>query len=148
MARQTSPKTIQTINTGIFPATIMFSNGLEYDEIIKELSKIKADEWVSGLSGDKEIIDKGFAFGLYRSIENIRTKQLKHLYYIILKDSFDFSDYHYVVLAHEIIHICQFVSDGMFDRNKEIEAEAYLHSHIMTQCLNILRTKPPTRKRK
>lgn len=143
---RTSPGLITCLNTGIFPATVSFCNGLKYDEILKYYEKIGAYDWKAGIEGEKHLIDSAKGLGLYRLIENPRTGETKHLYYIILSKPFDFSDYDYVVLAHEIVHICQYVSEGIFDRNKEREAEAYLHSHLMKQCLEALRT--PVQKRK
>lgn len=146
--KQTSPKIIEFLDTGIFTPVVMLSIGFSYDEIIKELTKMGAKEWILGLSDDKEHIDRAHALCLYRSFENTKTGKWIRLYYIILKKPFDYSTDDYVVLAHEIVHACQFISDGIFDRNKEIEAEAYLHSHLMRQCLEALEEKKSKNKMK
>jgi hypothetical protein len=134
-----SNKIIRYLNTGIFPGTVMFSCGFDYDFIIKFYKKHKATDWLSGLEGDKNLIDGGNYFSLYRELYNTKTGESKHLYYIILKKQFTFTDYEMCVLAHEIVHICQFFLKDILDRNKEIEAEAYLHTHLMQQCLKELR---------
>jgi len=117
----------------------MFSCGFEYDEIMKLLKQKKAEHWDTGISGDKELIDKGNWFGLRRVIENSKTKESKTLFYIIIKETFDFKDYSYCKLAHEVLHICQFFLPDCLDRNREYECEAYLHTRIMEQCLKVLR---------
>jgi len=61
------------------------------------------------------------------------------LFYIILTEEFDFSDYAYCKLAHEVLHICQFILPDILNRDREYECEAYLHTHIMMQCLNQIR---------
>lgn len=149
--KKTSPKIIEWFDLGIFPGVVMFSNGMQYDEIIIELNKIKAEQWILGIGSpeDKQLIDNGNAFGLYRSIENTKTGRVVNLFYIILKKPFEYSSSDYIILAHEALHIVQFFSEGVFDRKKEIECEAYLHSHIMRKCIESLDPKPQkTPKRK
>ena len=139
MTKNKQYKVLHWLNTGIFPATVMFSCGFEYDEIMKMLKQKKADDWFLGISDSKELIDNGSWFGLKRVIQNTKTKETKTLYYIIIKECFDFKDYSYCKLAHEVLHICQFFLPDCLDRNREFECEAYLHTHIMNQCLKILR---------
>ena len=60
---------------------------------------------------------------------------------IIFIKIFDFSDWSMCTLAHECLHITQFMLPEILDRNREYECEAYLHTHIMEQALNKLRGK-------
>jgi len=138
-----SVKTIQFLNTGIFSATILFSCGYTYDELSKFLKRRKAEDWHLGISdaSDIQLIKNSFAVGMERRICNNKTGDEKILYYLYIRDSFTFTDYEYCVLAHEIIHILQFMLPRLLDRNIEIEAEAYTHTHIMKQCLEHLRGK-------
>lgn len=138
-----SVKTIQFLNTGIFSATILFSCGYTYDELSKFLKRRKADDWLLGISDveDIRLIKNSFGIGMERRICNDKTGDEKILYYLYIRDSFTFTDYEYCVLAHEIIHILQFMLPRLLDRNNEIEAEAYTHTHIMKQCLEHLRGK-------
>lgn len=141
-----SKKFIEFINHGCYPGFTMFSCGFKYDEIISELKKMykttkeeeKDQHWLIALQGDKVLIDGGTKFGLRRVIENTKTGETKDLFYIIL-DEFKFEDYDYLALAHECLHICQFFLPNILDRNKEIEAEAYFHSHLMKKCLEAIR---------
>jgi hypothetical protein len=48
---------------------------------------------------------------------------------------FNFLDKDYVALAHEITHLIQFHLPDFCNRDREIEFEAYTHSHLMTQFL-------------
>ena len=136
-------KTIQFLNTGIFSATILFSCGYSYDELAKFLKKRKADDWLAGISvpDDIELIKKSFGLAMKREVYNKKSGVEKTFFYLYLRDSFTFTDYEYCVLAHEIIHILQFMLPCLLDRNTEIEAEAYTHTHIMKQCLEHLRGK-------
>ena len=63
----------------------------------------------------------------------------KTFYFIIFMEVFDFSDWHYIKLAHECLHICQFFLPTVSQREQEHECEAYLHTHLMQQALNALR---------
>lgn len=127
------------LNTGIFPATICFNCGFTYDEIIAVLKKKKASEWVLPIENDKALIDSGKNFALSRTMFNTKTKKEVQFFYIILIDRFTFTDYEMCVLAHEILHICQFMLPKILNRDKETEAEAYLHTYLMEDILKILR---------
>lgn len=140
MKRKKKKKIIRWLNAGIFPCPIMFSVGFSYDEIIKYLKKIKANEWAIGISQDKSRVDGGTCFAMKRIVENEQTGAVVTHFYIIITRQFDFSDWDMIMLAHEIVHICQFMLPDILNRDNETEAEAYLHSHIMTQCLKELRS--------
>lgn len=131
---------IQWVDTGIFPATIMFIHRFEYDEVMAHLKKTKAVKWHMGLSESKSLIDGGEYFGLKRTVFKKGEKDVE-LFYVWLKKPFLFTDWCYCKLAHEVLHICQFLLPAFLDRDREYECEAYLHTHIMEQCLNHLRGK-------
>lgn len=141
MAKKLSNKELHWLDTGIFPATVMFSCGFSFDEIIEILKEKKATDWLTGLDNDKQLIETGNYFGLRRDLEDTKTGKRTTLFYLILKPRFAFTDEQYCILAHEILHICQFLLPDVLDRNKEIEAEAYLHTHLMSNILKILRAK-------
>lgn len=127
------------LDAGIFPATICFNCGFTYDEIIALLKKKKADEWVLPIENDKALVDSGNNFALARHMTNTKTGKQVSFFYIILIQRFKFTDYEMCVLAHEILHICQFFLKDVLDRNKETEAEAYFHTYLMENILKILR---------
>jgi hypothetical protein len=131
-------KVLSYLDTGIFPATIMFASGMTYAEIAQHLKKSKAKDWLDCFmfSDVKETMESWCA--LRRDMENIKTGEKKVFFYIIIGE-FDFSDMAYCKLAHECLHICQFFLPDALDRTKEFEAEAYLHTHLMKQCLTALR---------
>lgn len=129
-------KVLHWCDFGIFPGSVLFSAGFTIQEILERLPKIKhGREWMRGLQ-DEKISDMLKRVNGLAISERIKDKTY---YYIIMPDKFDFSDHHYTTLAHEIIHICQFLLPDVLTRDREIEAEAYLHSHIMKQCLNAIR---------
>lgn len=88
--------------------------------------------WYSGLRG--VTIGKHCAgMALYRVIKS------EHLYYLIMPNPFAFTDHEMITLAHECLHLVQYRLDGILDRDREFECEAYLHSHLMSQILEQLR---------
>lgn len=140
--QKSNPGTIQCINSGIFYANILFIYNYEHDEAIKALKKEKCHDWIAGLEDIKDLFDQTNCsnFAAYRSIYNKKTNEDKQLYYIVRQKKFNFTDDDYCVLAHEVVHLCQFILRDILNRNKEVEAEAYLHTHLMTQCLNHIRS--------
>lgn len=132
-------KVIEWLDCGIYPGTIMFSCGFEYDELIATLKRKRAKQWWYGLNDQKVLIDSGNCFALNRQVNLNDGNGFVNLFYIIITRQFDFSDKDFCVLAHECLHICQFHLPNILDRNREYESEAYLHTHIMQQCLKALR---------
>jgi len=104
-----SIKILHWLDTGIFPATILFSYQFSYDEVIRLLKKKQASDWLAGISGDKIRLTNSNYIALHRELENTTT------------------------------HMCQYILPAILDRDKEHEAEAYLHTHIMSQLLEVLR---------
>lgn len=124
---------------GMFNGTLCFCVGFKYDELIEMFKKKKAVGWDIALRDDRKLISEAFAVAMGRTLENQKTGKKIQYYYLYLRDCFDFSDYSYCVLAHEILHICQFFLPEVLDRNKEHEAEAYLHTWLMRECLKVIR---------
>lgn len=128
-------KCLNWLNCGIFPPIIMFSCGYTYDEIIASLNKTPAGKkWIPGFEDQKYLVNKATWLAIKATVENDKT-----YFYIYIKDHFDFSDDDYCCLAHEVLHICQYLLPDILRRDNEHEAEAYLHTHLMTQCLHYLR---------
>lgn len=133
-----SNRHIKWLNGGIFPCMIMFSVGYKYDEIIAFLKRRKYNDWLAGLSDDKAAIDGGKYFSIKRTVKNEKKHEVT-LFYIIITRQFDFSDWDMCMLAHEVLHTCQFMLPDILNRDREFECEAYTHTHIMEQCLKIMR---------
>jgi len=134
-----SIKILHWLDTGIFPATILFSYQFSYDEVIRLLKKKQASDWLAGISGDKIRLTNSNYIALHRELENTTTHETRKLFYIFIKEEFKYTDYEYCNLAHEVVHMCQYILPAILDRDKEHEAEAYLHTHIMSQLLEVLR---------
>jgi len=140
-------KFIEFLDMGIFPGTVLFAYGYEYDALIGTIDQqYKKKVWASnqpfwslGIRDDKDLIDKGNYMALRRVLSHGNTGEEKVLFYLIIKEQFKFTDYDMCKLAHELVHICQFFLPDILDRNREIEAEAYLHTHLMEQALKHLR---------
>ena len=135
-------KLIRCFRAGSFPSMIMFSIGFNYDEIVKHLKKTKAKEWLHGIESDKEMINRNKYCALHREIINISTERpTKQLYYLIFTETFMFTDSSYSILAHEVLHLTQFILKPILDINEEYEAFAYTHTFIMNKCLKLIRGK-------
>lgn len=122
---------IDYLDTGIFPATVLFAYNVSLTELRKELRKQKCNDYLNGLVGDE--YSEGDCLTLHR------TEGEKELFYLIINREFSFSDLDYCFLAHEILHLCQDILPFFLDRTKEEECESYLHTHLMKQALNIIR---------
>lgn len=139
-------KVIEWINFGIFPGLVMFSVGNTHAELIKRLhkkdmDKVEAAKWLAGLRDEDGLVNSKLSAGcaMRRVIENKKSGQSVTLFYLILK-RFDLRDTDdFVSLAHECLHLCQFYLPYVLDMSKEHEAEAYLHSHLMQQCLKLIK---------
>ena len=129
---------IEVLNSGIFFAKVMFSYKMEYDDIVKELKKQKQKGWLQGLEMHKDLFDEGAKYFACRSkVKEEDTERL--FFYLVYNQDFKFEDDCYVRLAHECLHLCQFILPDFLNRDREYECEAYLHGHFMTQALDAIR---------
>jgi hypothetical protein len=127
------------IDCGIFPATVLFVFGFTYDEVMVELKKKKAGSWAMAIQDDRKLYESSNYLAMQRTLENTKTgKEVQH-FFIKIKEPFTYTDYEYAKLAHECLHICQYMLPDVLDRNKEHEAEAYFHTYLMQKCLACLR---------
>lgn len=151
MRKKTKPKKnhfIDFINMGCYPGCVLFCHGYTADEFIATLKKLyKTGEWKAEKGAQTWLLgieDYDFKDGKYWALRRVLEhpkygKKICH--YILIFDDFKFTDEEMCKLAHECLHICQFYLPDVLERDKEIEAEAYLHTHLMRQCLNLLRSK-------
>lgn len=143
-------KVLNYLNHGIFRGYTLFSSGFTYNEIIDLLKKDKkflGQIYLRGLNEEthKHLIDDAGNGGVaIRSLLKNKktTKDVDYIHYVILGTEFNVDDDSCMcVLAHELLHICQFFLPDYLDRDEEKEAEAHFHSHLMRQALQILRGK-------
>lgn len=122
------------IDHGIFPGYTYFSCGMSYEEMIEDIKKNKdLLDWTKALEPYKDMIGNQSGLAIKTNInDNI-------YFFIILRNVFNFSDEDYIILAHECLHVSQFFMPIVLERDREIEAEAYFHSHLMRNCLDIIR---------
>lgn len=135
-----SNKILSWLNTGIFPATVMFSCGFDYSEMAMHLKKCKGKEWLQAAEYQKAFIESSKWCAMESHFIDDKGVERK-LFIIFIKPLFRFTDDCFIKLSHEVLHICQFLLPSILNRDKEVEAEAYLHTHLMTQILTILRKK-------
>jgi hypothetical protein len=130
-------KGLTWLNFGIFYGGIVFCHGLSNEEILADLTKVKATEWKDAFNYANK--SKEFSNWCASTTTCTIKGKEKVFSFIVIKEQFDFSDEHYAKLAHEVLHICQFTLPDYLNRDREYECEAYLHTHIMTQCLKAIR---------
>lgn len=138
MRKNKTVRVLHWIPMGMFPATLCFSSGFSYEELVDLLKKKKSNDWLSALEGNPIHKEAGNC-GSQVTMENLKTKEAIRYYFVIMKSPFEFSDRNYCVLAHEILHVCQFFLPTILNREKEYESEAYLHTYLMEQCLKSIR---------
>lgn len=121
------------IDSGICHFHVLFSVGLTYDEIVKQLRLTEEGKgWADAIKDSENIVNNPYG-GALRRTENGKT-----YFYLILPD-FDYSEAAYITLAHEALHIVQFALEEI-TANREWEFEAYMHSYIMKKCLEAIET--------
>jgi hypothetical protein len=114
---------------------------------MKHLKKVKAEDWMAGLEGEREMVDTSKYVTLFREIASTETERpTKKLYYIIFTEPFMFTDNSYSILAHEVLHCTQFLLRPILDIDKEYEAFAYTHTFIMDKCIELIRRNENTKK--
>lgn len=145
--KKKSGKVIKWIGFGSFPGDIMFCVGMSYDEIIKYLVKGKWLKWKQAFEATKDIFDnqKTWGYAAKRVLENTKTKKEADYFFLIVRNPFEFDDFDYTALAHEILHLCSFQLPNCFDVLKENEAFCYTHTCIMETTLEIMRKSVPLR---
>ena len=135
---QKSKRVIESLDFGIFPGKALFSCGFTPQEISNYLKK-SSPEWYKAYgeimselirTNPKARVDKFFF---------VTEKQERIYYNLYIRDPFKFTDHEMAVLAHECVHLCQFHLEDILDIRKEYECFAYLHTHLMEQCLKKLR---------
>ena len=132
-------KVVAWLNTGIFFPVILFVKDHDHASTCKVLEKRKAFAWLEGMKAiDPAYWNSGNWHGNSRHIKY--KGQEKELYFIHIT-GFDYSDYHYTKLAHEVLHVTSWCLNEVLDITKEHEAFAYTHTHVYTQCLNYIRGK-------
>jgi DNA-binding cell septation regulator SpoVG len=132
-------RVIDWLNLGMFQGALLFTCGYDKKEICDYLKKIGANDWLEAMNDIT--IDVDHWYSLKRTVENLKTGEVKRFLFIIIP-RYEFLDDDFVKLAHEIIHTCQFYLPGMnVERDREIECEAYFHTHLMRQCIQKLRGK-------
>lgn len=125
---------MSTLDMGIYPGRVLFTCGYKISEILDQLKEERCADWYNGIEHSDLKDDQWY--GLKRVIDYGEGPIT--LYYIIIP-SFKGTNDDYCKLAHEVLHICQFHLPDILDRNREWESEAYLHTHLMKQCLDVLK---------
>jgi len=130
-------KTIKWIDFALFPQSVMLANGYSYEELLAKFGK-RFPTWVKPLEEHKKLFDTCWGF-VHRHQWTDKNGVKKCHYWLIIKDPFDFSDEAMCNLAHEVLHVVQFVLADKINRDDEVEFEAYFHTYLMTECLKALR---------
>lgn len=126
------------IDFELYPHSLCFCYGLPYENILGILKK-KAKNYYEAIK-DEHDEHKRFNFCACRRETVNKKGDISKYYFLFFKEKFEFKDSSYVILSHELLHICQFYLPSInVNRDKEIEAEAYFHSFLMQKCLDKIR---------
>lgn len=141
MKKSAAVRTLGFIDNGCYFGNVLVNVGYTKQEVIDWLISRQnnpkgINEWVEVLK-QTEIIEKSLAQCSVQEWHN--GPHMKIMPIIWFKNPFSFTDKEMVILAHEIVHLCQMYLADYLRRDREFEAEAYYHSHIMQQCLNLIR---------
>ena len=128
-----------SLNFGIFHGHVLcvvsndWTKSLEIEKA--RLKKEKQIGWLWFCDQIQESISDNKVYGMAMMRDG------EHgIYFGLFMREFDFNNTeHHVVLAHECLHLCQYHLVDFIDRNIEHEAEAYTHSHLMSQFYNQIR---------
>jgi hypothetical protein len=108
---------------------------------IKKFHNAKQDwlDWLEDHREDFAEFDKdggSSGHGMYSFSKGKRTGEKLRM--LILKYGFSPNNPDNMrTLAHEVLHLCQEFLPTFFNRDEEMEAEAYFHSYIMLYCYQL-----------
>lgn len=135
-------KFVQLIAIDFLGLEVLLCCGMRQKELEKHLEKLGEywSNWLLGIQGEDFGNSEAWGEQYSTTIYNDKNES-RRLNYIFLYDGFNFAkDYDYCALAHEILHLLQFTLPRFgIDMHKETESSAYLHTHVMSECLEALR---------
>ena len=118
------------INFGIFDGYALLSIGGTVKEVLK---KEKDKQWKDYLI----FLDKMGQTINFANKSELEGKKENIVFFSIFLENKLNEDW-YIVLAHEVFHLCQFIAKHYhIDMIEEKESMAYLHSHLMKQILKL-----------
>lgn len=126
------------VKLGHFPGHCLVSYNMTYSELCSSLKRKKYPDWIAALNGDEKRFEDDTCYAMWRSIS--KGGKTSHRFFILLKDYIRLNDFGYTTIAHEVFHIVQFVSQYVSACViEEKESSAYLHSHLMTEAIKVVR---------
>jgi hypothetical protein len=141
MKYKTTKKIIASIPAGIFPTHILLIVNMNFKELKQKLLNNNDEHWFNPIQFDKKNINNSNC-ALLRPYFNHNGTNINYFYIVLNNINYNstgtISQDDYIAISHEIVHICQFLLPIYLDRNKEHEAEAYLHSYIFNNILSLL----------
>jgi hypothetical protein len=127
------------VKLGHFPASCLVAYNMTHKELCSALKRRKYPDWVAALEGDERRFEDNTCYGMWRSAK--RGNKTTNCFFILLKDYVKLNDFGYTLIAHEVLHVVQFVSEFVSANViEEKESSAYLHSHLMTETIKIVRS--------
>jgi len=140
-------KYIGWIDHGCYPGETLFINGYDYDQTLKHLKKMRKkkgvnkkvmDCWIESVRAHENTFRSNNWFCGICDVAPKDSDRFSKYTIISLTTGFKKCDFDYTRVAHEVLHLCQFYLPDLLDRDTEVEAEAYFHTHIMGQILNVI----------
>jgi hypothetical protein len=141
MKKEDKKKVFTSINMGIFYGYCFVSAGYTTDQVLAYLKGNKnTKDWAEAFEVIKPSIEKNDSHCQVDTVTVTEEGKQTKYYFLYMKQPFGFTDHEMCELAHECLHLCQTVLPDYLDRDKEMECEAYLHTHLMSQCLKVFRS--------
>lgn len=134
--KRISGKHIKWLNFGIFFGSCLFVCGFAFEETCKILKRKRIYNWLEAFESTKN----NWGNNCVGYTSRRTPSDGKEYFILVLKKRFNFSDEDHRMLAHEVLHLASFNIAESLDPMVENEAFAYLHTHLMKQCHDILRS--------
>lgn len=115
---------------GTFFGTTLVACGFkDYKELVKFMSKKHDCEWIEAVKNKPDEFDSN-----HFSKWNHKDKQ----YSLLWLKSWKLNQFHFKILAHELVHAISFIMPDFLDPSRENEAFAYQHSYLFENIANNL----------
>lgn len=133
---------LSSCRNGVFWGHTLMCLGFDLDQIKRRLRN-SAGSWLNWIVAESKTVRDHIDSGCAGFVLSGHLRGRK--YNLLWIRSWSGSSHDHVVLAHEVVHLCQFVLPDFIDRGREIEAEAYHHTYFMEEFLKLVESNTKTK---
>lgn len=126
------------VDTGIYPYEVLISSNYTSEYI---------ESWLSENTGDvaykMSLNTVDLDAYTCKTISSTCQFESEHLFveprYIVILNNLNLKNVEsHISIAHECLHLVQFISNEVHSLGRELEGEAYLHSYLMRKIYSLL----------